>query len=162
GDTVAARLGVPPAEVAAAVERAKAVLYERRARRVWPGRDEKILASWNGLMVRALAEAARAFDDADLASRAERSGRFLFDALVRDGRARRSWHGGEAKIAGYLEDSAALGLAALALYELTFDRAWLDRARALSDACVRWFWDDQAGAFFDTAADHETLITRPR
>ena len=55
-----------------------------------------------------------------------------------------------------------MALGALALYDLTFDRRWLDRARALGDAMIRWFWDDAAGVFYDTASDHEPLIVRPR
>jgi uncharacterized protein len=82
--------------------------------------------------------------------------------MVQDGRALRSYKNGRARIAGYLEDHAALGLAAIALYELTFDRRWLDRAREMSAACVQWFWSDEKGAFYDTASDHESLITRPR
>ena len=77
-------------------------------------------------------------------------------------RVMRSWKDGEAKIRGFLEDHAAVGLGALALYELTFDRVWLDRARALAGSTARWFWSDAAGAFFDTPHDHERLITRPR
>src|SRR5205085_8918940 len=86
----------------------------------------------------------------------------LFRVLVHDDRVFRSYKAGAAKLAGYLEDYASLGLAALALYELTFDESWLTRARMLADAAVRWFWDDMAGAFFDTPSDHETLVTRPR
>src|SRR4029079_19478543 len=93
---------------------------------------------------------------------AVRHGEFLFRALVRDGRVYRSYRNGVAKLTGYLEDYAALGLAALALYELTFDELWLDRARTLADAAVNWVWDNDAGAFFDTPSDHETLVTRPR
>ncbi len=152
----------PDAATHAAVERAKDVLYEARARRVWPARDEKILASWNGLMLRALAEGARAFDDAGYRAMALANGEFLFREMVRDGRVMRSHKDGVTRLAGYLEDHAAVALGALALYELTFDRVWLDRARTLGDAVVRWFWDDDAGAFYDTAGDHEPLITRPR
>ena len=144
------------------VARARRQLYDVRSRRVWPARDEKVLASWNGLMVRALAEASRAFDDATYREQALATGDFLFRALVRDGRALRSYKGGIARIGGYLEDHAALGLAALALYELTFDGRWLERATSLADAAVRWFWDERAGAFFDTPSDHEELIIRPR
>jgi Highly conserved protein containing a thioredoxin domain len=81
---------------------------------------------------------------------------------VTDGRVFRSYKDGRARIAGYLEDHAALGLAALAIYELTFETLWLDRARMLCDACVAWFWSDDVGAFYDTASDHEALIIRPR
>jgi len=144
------------------VERAKTKLYEVRSKRVWPGRDDKILASWNGLMVRALAEAARAFGDSEYAALALDGATFLFDRLVQDGRVLRSYSGGRARIAGYLEDHAAAGLAALAMYELTFDDRWLARARDLGTSMTRWFWNDAEGVFFDTASDHETLITRPR
>jgi uncharacterized protein YyaL (SSP411 family) len=159
---LAARFHLTAEGVAEQVQRAKRALYDARARRVWPGRDEKILASWNGLMVRAIAEASRAVGRDDWRDAAVRSAEFLFEHLVRDGRVLRSYKDGQARIAGFLEDHAAVGLAALAVYEITFDAAWLDRARALSAATVRWFWSDEHGAFFDTASDHETLITRPR
>jgi uncharacterized protein YyaL (SSP411 family) len=82
--------------------------------------------------------------------------------LIRDGRVLRSWRDGSARIAGFLEDHAGLALGFIALYQLTFDRQWLDRAVALADATVEWFWDDDAGAFYDTARDAERLVTRPR
>jgi uncharacterized protein YyaL (SSP411 family) len=159
---VAARHDVAPAELRARLARARHVLLAARSERVRPGRDEKILASWNGLMVRTLAEGARAFDRMAYRAEAVRHGEFLFGVLVRNGRVLRSYKDGVGKIRGYLEDYAALGLAALSLYELTFDDVWLTRARTLADASVEWFWDDGAGAFFDTPRDHETLVTRPR
>jgi len=113
-------------------------------------------------MVRGIAEAARAFEREEYREAAIAAGEFLFDEMVRAGRVSRSYKNGKARLAGYLEDHAALGLAAVALYELTFDPVWLDRAGELADAVVKWFWDDALGAFFDTAADHERLITRPR
>jgi len=144
---------------------AKKKLYEVRAARVWPARDEKVLASWNGLMLRAVADAARVFDEPGDAFRelAIRNGEFLFREMVRDGsRIFRSHKDGVSRISGFLEDYAAVALGALALYELTFDRVWLDRARSLADAMLQWFWEEDAGAFFDTAGDHEELLTRPR
>jgi hypothetical protein len=113
-------------------------------------------------MVRGIAEAARAFGNDEYRKVAIESGTFLFDSMVRDGRVLRSYKGGRARIAGYLEDHASLALAALSLYELTFDVTWLGRARALGDAIVRLFWDEEINAFFDTAADHEALVVRPR
>jgi uncharacterized protein YyaL (SSP411 family) len=159
---LAARMSVSEHQLEQIVKRAKTALYAARKHRVWPGRDDKILASWNGLMVRGIAEAARAFGNERYREVAIGSATFLFEHLVRDGRVLRSYKDGRARIAGYLEDHAALGLAALSIYELTFDDAWLDRARQLGDAVVRWFWDDDTGAFYDTASDHEQLITRPR
>jgi uncharacterized protein len=137
-------------------EGAKQILYEARAKRVWPARDEKILTSWNALMLRAIAEAARAFGRDDHRALALRSASMLFGTVVRDGRVLRT-----EKIPGFLEDHAALGLAALAVYELTFDHRWLDEAQVLGESIVEWF-GDAGGGFFDTASDHETLITRPR
>jgi uncharacterized protein YyaL (SSP411 family) len=158
----ARRFGVTEQQLDDVVQRAKQTLYAERTRRVWPGRDDKILASWNGLMVRGIAEAARAFGNEKFGDAALRSAEFLFDTLVKDGRVLRSYKDERARIAGYLEDYASLGLAALSVYELTFDPRWLEHARALGDATVHWFWDHETGAFYDTASDHETLITRPR
>ena len=160
---VAARAGVSEAELERTIERAKSTLYAARAERVWPGRDEKILASWNGLMLRTVADAARSFDRENYRALALRTGEFLFREMVdAGGRVMRSHKDGVTRVAGYLEDHAAVALGALALYELTFDRLWLERARSVADAMVRWFWDDGVGAFFDTASDHERLVMRPR
>ncbi len=159
---VAGRAGVSEGELAATVERAKRTLYAARAKRVWPGLDDKILAGWNGLMLRGLAEAARVLGREGDRTLAVQNGEFLFSRMVRDGRVLRSFKNGEARLAGYLEDHAALGLGAIALYELTFDAIWLERARAMCDAMIEWFWDETASAFYDTAHDHEALVTRPR
>jgi uncharacterized protein YyaL (SSP411 family) len=149
-------------DLEATIQRAKKRLYEVRAKRVWPGLDDKVLAGWNGLMLRGLAEAARVFGREGDRTLAVQNGEFLFSRMVRDGRALRSYKNGEARLAGYLEDHAALGLGALALYELTFDAVWLERARAMCDAMLRWFWDEKNSVFYDTAHDHEALVTRPR
>jgi uncharacterized protein len=159
---LAARFSVSEDGLDQTIRRAKSALYEVRQQRVWPGCDDKILASWNGLMVRGIAEAARAFANEKYRAVAIDSATFLFENLVNDGRVLRSFKDGRARIAGYLEDHASLGLAALAIYELTFDGSWLDKARRLGDSVVRWFWDDETGAFYDTASDHEQLIVRPR
>ena len=162
GSAVAAREGVEVSRLEEAVARARATLYERRASRIWPGRDEKVLASWNGLMLRAIAEGARAFGRDDWRAVALRSGEFLAREMVRDGRVFRSWKDGRARIPGFLEDHAAVALGFLSLYELTFDPAWLGRSRTLGETMIASFWDDAINAFFDTAHDHERLITRPR
>jgi uncharacterized protein YyaL (SSP411 family) len=161
-EAVARAQGVSVHELRTAVERARRILYEARERRVRPGLDDKILASWNGLMLRGVAESARAFGDGELRALALRNGEFLFRELVRDDRVLRSYKNGAAKIAGFLEDHAAVALGAVALYELTFDRAWLERARRLADTIHQRFWDEGAQALFDTAADAEPLVTRPR
>jgi len=159
---VAGRHGLTSDALEALAADARRVLYAAREMRVRPGRDEKILASWNGLMVRALADGARAFDDAAWGAAAVKHGDFLFREMVRDGRVMRVHKDGVTKGAGFLEDHASVALAALSLYELTLDARWLERARTVSDQMVRSFWDDGIGGFFDTAHDHESLIARPR
>jgi uncharacterized protein YyaL (SSP411 family) len=160
---VAKRVGVPAGVLTAALARAREVILARRASRVRPARDEKKLAAWNGLMLRASALAARALGrppDLDLAvANAE----FLHRVLVQpDGRVMRTHTHGVTKIPGYLDDHAAVALGFLATYELTFDRVWLDRARTIGDAIGTWFWDEDTHGFFDTARDADPLITRPR
>jgi len=159
---VAARGGASVDDVTEAVADARALLLARRAVRERPGRDEKVLAAWNGLMLRAVAECARAFGRADYRSLAIRNGEFLLREMVRGGRVMRSHTAGVTRIAGYLEDHAAVALGFLDVYALTFDRRWLDAARTIADAVDAWFWDDRIGAYFDTASDHEQLLTRPR
>ena len=158
----AARLGITIAELDALLERAKKTLYAVRARRVWPGLDDKILAGWNGLMTRGIAAAARAFDRADFRELALRNAEFLHREMIRDGRVMRSHKAGVTRILGVLEDQAAVGLAFIAAYELDFDGKWIARAVEVTSRMVELFWDDTAGAFFDTAHDAEKLITRPR
>ena len=159
---LARRFSISPEQLDEIVVRSKRTLYDVRKQQVWPGLDDKVLASWNGLMVRGIAEAARAFGNPEYRRVAIESGTFLFDKMVRDGRVFRSFKDGRARIAGYLEDYASLALAALSLYELSFDADWLERARSLGESVVRLFWDDEVNAFFDTASDHEALVVRPR
>ena len=158
----ASRNGISLDELGVVLERAKQILYGERAKRVWPGRDEKILAGWNGLMLRGVATAARVFDDAEHRRLAIANGEFLFREMVRDNRVMRSYKVGETRPTGFLEDYASVTLGFVALYELTFDVIWIDRAIALASSMTKWFWDDSVGAFFDTASDAEELITRPR
>ncbi|HEY0528679.1 MAG TPA: thioredoxin domain-containing protein [Gemmatimonadaceae bacterium] len=157
-----ARLGVGTDELQKLLDRSRKELYDLRAQRVWPGRDEKILASWNGLMLRGVATAARALARADFAELALSNAEFLVREMVRGGRVMRTHKEGQTRLAGYLEDHAAVALGFLAVYEMTFDEVWVQRAREISDAMIQWFWDDSIGAFYDTARDAESLITRPR
>jgi uncharacterized protein YyaL (SSP411 family) len=158
----AARAGVSRSLFDRIVLDAKATLYAARGKRAWPARDEQILASWNGLMLRGLATAARIFENDGWRKAAIRNGEFLANEMVIDGRVRRSHSGSRKQSIGFLEDYAAVGLGFISLYELTFDARWIERARQLADAMIEWFWDDQLGAFFDTPGDGEKLISRPR
>ena len=137
-------------------------LFEAREKRVHPGRDDKVLASWNGLAARAFAEAGAALGRDDYVTAAVRNVEFVLSALTRDGRLLRTWRAGEAKLRGYLEDYAMVTAALLAVYEATFARRRLDEARRLADDMLRLFWDDGVEGFYDTGLDHESLVVRPR
>jgi len=159
---VGTELQLGEAHVEAALQRARETLYRRRAERVWPGRDDKVIASWNGLMLRALADASRVLNRADYRQAAEASATFMLAALVDQGRLRRTWRRGQAKLDGYLEDYASVVNGLLSAYEASGTPRWFTEARRLADAMLERFWDSDIEGFFDTANDHEALIGRPR
>ncbi len=159
---VAVRLGVEVESLRASLAESRAKLFAARQQRVPPGRDEKVLAAWNGLMLRALAEAAAALERDDYRTAAVRNAEFLTRELVRDGRVLRSWKAGRAKIDGYLEDYALLIDALIGVHELTFEPRWLETARQLADRMLDLFWDDTITGFYDTPRDGEPLVVRPR
>jgi hypothetical protein len=161
-EEVAGTLGMIGGELATAIERARALLHAEREKRVHPGLDDKVLASWNGLMLAAFAEAAAVLGRADYLAVAVRNAEFLTRQMVRDGRLLRSWKDGQARITGYLEDYAMVGVGLLALHEATFDRRWLDESRRLAEEALRLFWSAGLNAFFDTGDDQEALVVRPR
>jgi hypothetical protein len=159
---VAHELGLSEPNAKAALARIRGALYARRARRVWPGRDDKVIAAWNGLMLRAMADAARALERDDYRAAAEANATFLVDQLTVDGRLRRTWRQEQAKLDGYLEDYAAVANGLLATYEATGTTRWFLAARRLVDEMLERFWDEETESFFDSARDQRALIGRPR
>jgi len=136
--------------------------FEAWEKRVHPGRDEKILTSWNGLMLTAFAEAARALDRDDYRLVAERNADFLLRELRQEnGRFLRTWKASEAKRNGCLEDHSYLIERLLELYQTTFDPRWFVAAQELAETMIKHF-RDRVGAFHDTSDDYKALITRPR
>jgi uncharacterized protein YyaL (SSP411 family) len=136
-------------------------LYEARAQRVWPGLDDKRLTSWNALMISALAEAGAVLERRDYLDAAERCAGFVLGSLRdEEGRLLRTWKDGRARLNAYLEDHAYLVEALLTLYESTFEPRWFGEARALADAMIERFADDESGGFFETSSDHERLLAR--
>jgi uncharacterized protein YyaL (SSP411 family) len=154
---------------------ARRALFEAREKRVHPRRDEKVLTSWNGLMLAAFAEAARVLSPSPGTGRggqgvraetyrqvAERNAEFLLRELRQEnGRLLRSWKDGEAKLNGYLEDYSCLIEGLLELYQTTFDPRWFIAAQELAETMIEHFADSD-GTLYDTRDDHETLIIRPR
>ncbi|MEP6833398.1 MAG: thioredoxin domain-containing protein [Gemmatimonas sp.] len=159
---VAKKFNISETQLAELVKSAVQQLYDVRSRRNWPARDDKILAGWNGLMTRALAEAGRVFQRREWVEAAVRNGVFLRDTMVRDGRVKRVHMDGVTKVPGFLEDHAAVSLAFMALHEVTGQLRWLHEAREIATAMHSQFRDPVSGAWYDTAADAEALITRPR
>src|SRR6266852_5780542 len=159
---------LPPRQGALAVAReeplgrARDLLFKAREQRIKPGRDEKILTSWNGLMLRSFAEAARYLGRADYLQVAINNAAFLLRELRRDGRVLRTYKDGRGRLNGYLEDYTFLADGLLALYEASFDAHWFSEARRLMDEAITLFADEQNGGFFDTGSDHEALISRPK
>lgn len=159
---IAGDFSLTEADLAEKIVAAKKKLFAHRETRIKPARDEKILTAWNGMMLAAFAEAARVLDRPDYLAVAEKNANFLLTHLSSNGRLLRTWKGGQAKLMAYLEDYTFLTDGLLALYQTTFDERWFVEARRLTDIVLTHFTDSENGGFFDTANDHETLVTRPK
>ena len=159
----ASQCGVSEQALSDAIARARAILLEVRERRIHPLLDDKVLTSWNGLMLRAFAEAGAALERPDYLDAARNNAAFLLENM-RDpnGRILRTWRNGEAKLLGYLEDYSCLADGLLSLHEATLEPRWLQEAVAVADGMNALFWDDAVGGFYDTGNDHEQLVIRPR
>jgi uncharacterized protein YyaL (SSP411 family) len=140
---------------------ARQALYEARAKRVRPGLDDKRLASWNALMLSALAEAGAALGRVDYLEAARGCAEFVLrDLRDSHGRLLRTYKDGEGRLNAYLEDHAFLLEALLTLYEATFEQHWFEQAETLAETMIARFGDPERGAFYSTSSDHEELIAR--
>jgi uncharacterized protein YyaL (SSP411 family) len=160
-DAIAAGLGESAQAVAALIESARAKLLKAREQRVWPARDEKILTAWNALMIKGLAIAARVLHRPDFADAATAAVDFIRRTLWRDGRLLATYKDGRAHLPAYLDDYAFLADALLELLQTRWRSADLEFARQLTDVLLAQF-EDKAGGFFFTAADHEQLLHRSK
>jgi uncharacterized protein len=161
-EVVAAEVEMPVDRLLEIVSRGRTLLYEIRSRRIPPARDEKIVTSWNALMLHSYAEAGRVLDRADLLEIAVQNAEFLLGALRTGGRLKRTWRDGTARIDAFLEDHATLLDALVEVYFATFDLRWIDEARWMADRVIDLFWSEEEGVFYDTARDAESLVIRPR
>lgn len=161
-DEVANDLGRSPDDAATLLARARARLVEARAQRVHPGRDDKVLTSWNALMIGAMARAARVFERSDWLESAERALAFVRSELWCKGRLLATSGGAGGRLNAYLDDHAFLIEAVLDLLQTRYDADDLDFAEALADALLDEFEDRRGGGFFFTRHDHEVLIQRPK
>jgi uncharacterized protein YyaL (SSP411 family) len=163
--SLAARFKIDPEAVSAKLDECHSKLLSVRSTRVRPGTDDKVITSWNGLMLATLAEAARVIDDSKYMDRyrqlATRSARFLLTRLRPENKLKHSWRDSKTTDEVFLEDYAALILGLLELYQTDFDNAWFTCAKELADEMLELF-QDPAGGFFDTAKDSEALLLRPK
>ncbi|MFL5797987.1 MAG: thioredoxin domain-containing protein [Actinomycetota bacterium] len=161
--TVAAELGIAEEELLRRVEEARPRLLERRERRVRPATDDKILAGWNALAIRALAEAGRVLGEPRYVEAAVAAAEFVLRELrSADGRLLRTWREGRAGGPAYADDHALMARACLTLHETTLDVRWYREARALAGDLVRLYHDAEQGGFFQTGSDAEALVVRPK
>jgi uncharacterized protein len=138
-------------------------LLAARDQRVRPGKDDKVLVSWNGLMIDALARGARILDSPEYLLAAENAANFILQRMTRaDGRLLHTWRRGEAKLDAYLDDYGCFANALVTLYEATFNERWIDEAVRLAEILLKHFEDKSRGGFYFTADDHEQLITRTK
>jgi len=161
-DEVAGDIGVPVEQLRAATDRVRARLLEARAKRVPPPTDDKVLASWNGLAIAALAEAGRVLGRQDFVQAAHNAADFVASNLIdASGRVLRSWRLGKTSGPGFLDDYAMLGDGLLTLYETTFEQRWWNEAMRIGREIIRLFADERGG-FYDTGADASQTAVRPK
>ena len=162
-EVVAAELGISVEALRDSLSRAIPILYEARSRRVPPLLDDKVLVAWNGLMIDALAVAARVFPERGYAESAARAANFLLERLSRpDGGLYRTYRAGIAHLSAYLEDYAYFTQGLVSLYEVSGEEHFLHEAARLAELLLKDFGDAEGGPFYQTAHGHEALITRVR
>jgi len=157
---VALKAGVSLDDLSEALKQGRQKLFAAREKRIKPGRDEKVLTGWNGLMLASFAEAAAIFDRPDYLIIAKDNASFVLNSLFKDGLLLRTYRSGQAKLNAYLEDYAFYADGLVTLYQVSGELRWLESAVLLVDRMIEEFWDDEDGGFFYTGKSHETLIVR--
>lgn len=155
--------GIEPAELETTLEVARKILFDVRKKRVHPLKDDKILTSWNGLMIAAMAKGYQVFGDQVYADAARKAADFISRNLkAADGRLLRRYRLGDAAYPGYLDDYAFLVWGLIELYEATFEVVHLEEAMTLNEAMIHIFWDKHGGGLYFTGKGNEPLITQSK
>jgi len=160
-EALSKRFGLPGSDIEAHIESARSKLFNTREQRIHPGRDDKVLVSWNALMIKGMAQAARHFNDNRCQDSAERALRFIRIRMWSDGRLYATCKDGHAHLAAYLDDYVFLIDAILELLQVRWNNDDLTFALQLADVVLEHFADPDGGFYF-TADDHENLIQRPK
>ncbi|MBO8155395.1 MAG: thioredoxin domain-containing protein [Bacillaceae bacterium] len=144
------------------LNKAKEKLFQKRKERTYPHIDDKILTSWNAMMIAGLAQAGRVYGNPDYAAMAREAMDFIEKRLIVDGRVMVRYRDGEVKNKGFIDDYAYLIRAYLELYETTFDIRYLQKGKEMTRSMLELFWDGENGGFYFTAHDAEELIVREK
>ena len=140
----------------------KGKLLEYRQKRVKPRLDDKIITSWNALMISSMAFAYQVLGEEKYLNSAKKAAEFILSDLSKDGMLLRTYRNGKGKLKGYADDYAFFINSLIDLYEATFELRWLKEAIRLNDIFISEFWDEENGGFFYTGKSHERLITRTK
>ncbi len=159
---IAKAFGISEKKAAEKLKIVKEKLYRHREKRIRPGLDDKILASWNGLALKGLAQAYEAFQDERLLSLAQKNAGYLIRFHVEGDRLFRTKAGHRNAITGYLDDYAFVIEGLISLYQVTFDEHLLEKAKELTDHTLTYFYDENEKLFYYTGADNDALITRKK
>jgi len=144
------------------MEAARSKLFNAREKRIHPGKDDKVLVDWNGLMIAALAKGAQAFGEPGYAIAAERAVELILSKMTKDGRLYHRFREGEVAVQAFLDDYAFLIWGLIELYETTFEIRYLQTALRLNNDLLRHFWDEENGGFYFTADDAENILIRKK
>ncbi len=159
---VAAAQGIDATRAGTLLAAAQERMRKTRSERPAPGRDDKVIAAWNGLMIKGMASAGRRLGRSDFVASAQRAVDFIRGHMLRDGRLFATWKDGQARHAGYLDDYAFLLDGVLELLQAQWRDADMHFALTLAERLLDAFEDESHGGFFFTADDHEALIHRPK
>ncbi len=155
-------LKLPVEELQERIETARRKLFDAREKRIHPGKDDKILADWNGLMIAALAKGAQLFDEPDYAKAAQRAVELILSRMTKNGRLYHRFREGEVAVPAFLDDYAFLIWGLIELYETTFEPRYLQTALNLNNDMLRHFWDEENWGFYFTADDAENILIRKK
>ncbi|MGM0940896.1 MAG: thioredoxin domain-containing protein [Bacillota bacterium] len=161
-DQVANELDLPKKVLEEKLEEARQKLFAERQKRTYPHVDDKVLTSWNGLMIAGLAKAGKIFQNQKYINAAIRAVRFIENHLFHNERLMARYRAGETKYPGYIDDYAFLLWGYVELYEATFDLTFLHKSKQLAEQMLELFWDNDNGGLYFTGKDSEKLITKDK
>lgn len=161
-ESLARMFNLAPEEAQSQIESARKALFEHRESRIKPGRDEKILTDWNGLMISSMALAGRVFNQPTYTEAARSAVAYIFNTMFVENRLLHTAKDGQAHTNGFLSDYTYLINGLIDCFQTTGDASFLSKAKTLMDITIEQFWDNEQSAFFFTGNDHEQLITRSK